>query len=1188
MKKVVKRIAFIMIGLIINNQLNAISLQKNAYQTPAFSKLSKNEFSDKFKKTQTDVFFVENRGQIADQYGKLRKDVLFEFKSPTIRAYITNKGISFLFKKRILSEKKRTLTDSRFYRTEQDSIRYNELQLILNDAHIKKENVVLENETETYFNYFLAQHPEGIDHLKGIRKITVKQIYKGIDWVIYCNDKNILKYDFIVHPGADPHQVKIIYNGAKTISLDKNARTLKVCTPIGCLTEGELFCYQASAKKRIPVKYLLQENKISFQIPDYDKTHILVIDPPLVWATYFGGNGDENILSIKCDTDGNVYIAGGTSSSIFPTLDPLNGGYYQGTLLGISDIFITKFDTAGVMKWSTYYGGMDGDAAQDIVLNSRNDVYLTGFSSSKDIPLIDPGGGAYYQKVIGNGAWSTLIAKFNAEGVLKWSTLYGTSSFDSPNAMCCDKDGSIFILGESNGNSSASNIPTYDPGAGAFFKKTISGGSDLFILKFDSLGVRKWATYYGGSQGDHAQAICADDFGNIYISGDTYSPDFPTFNPGGNAYYDSVFNNNQTRVFVLRFNARTCVRTWATFYGKDQGSGFPNAVVTDQNGSVYVTGFITGPNFPTYDPGNGAYFQPIQNAFQDVFILKFDAALKVKWATYYGGQGQQKYIDGKSAVIDAFGNFYIAGFTNSPSMPTYNTGTTNFFQPTLHGPTDLFLLQFDTSGVRTWATYYGGSADEAPWANGNVNNRIAVDKWGRFYATGFTASTDFPILNPGHGAYFQNTLTTGGNGVDAVLMKFAAPCNPATPLAISGMNSGCEGDTLKFTIPPVNTATSYTWTLPAGSVVVSGQGTSSISVIVGNTDGTICVKAINGCGLSAPSCLSFKIKKKPVLDPLLFSDPTICFGDTLNLKTVVSPVDSSTSYTWTLPTGSVFISGQGTLSISAIVGNTDGNICVQAMSSCGASLPSCLPIKINKKPEVNSLVCSDSIICFGATLNFKSTVISSLPVSQLWILPPSWNLLSPQGSNPGTIIPKEKGNICFSARNECGTTLLCKAITPILPIIYAGKDTTICPEVPVRLNASGGKVYLWYPSIGLSDSKIYNPFAFPSATTKYVLIASDSLGCTGSDTVIVAVDKKMCCEPSVSPDPVSTILYFHVCDDFIKLCIYDALGQLVYEGSVNLREFSIDCSSYASAAYFYVLMDRNSNLRKGKFIVVKE
>lgn len=1187
MKKLVKSIVCIVISLTINYFSYAGSFE-NIYGPSAFSNLPKNEFPDKFKKTQAEGFFIENKGQIADQYGKIRKDVMFEFKSPMLSAYITNKGISFLFKKHIPSRKKRENNGRTFRIPESDSIQYNELQLLLSNARIKKENVCVENPTEAYFNYFLASCPKGISHLKGVKKITIKQIYKGIDWVIYCKDGKTLKHDFIIHPGADPNQIKITYNGAKTISLNKEATTLKVITSIGSVTEGELFCYQSFEKRRIPVKYLLNENKVSFQISDYDKSHMLVIDPPLVWATYFGGNDDEYIIGIKCDNDGNVYITGGTKSSTFPTIDPMNGGYYQGTLLGNGDAFITKFDTAGVMKWSTFYGGTDGDGCGDIVVNSKNDIYLMGTSASKDIPLIDPGGGAYYQTMIGNGAWTTLIAKFDSGGVLKWATLYGTSSFDTPNAMCCDKEGSVFIVGESSSSTSATgNIPTYDPGSGAYFKKTLSGRTDLFILKFDSLGVRKWATYYGGIDSESSQAICADDFGNIYISGDTYSPTFPTFNPGGNAYYDGVFNENQMRSFVLRFDAKTCVRTWATFYGKDQGSGFPNAVVTDQNGSVYVTGFITGPNYPTYNPGNGAYFQPYQSAFQDVFILKFDAALRLKWATFYAGQGQY-LIDGKSAAIDAYGNFYIAGFTDSPSMPTYNVGTANYFQPIMHGKNDLFLLQFDTSGVRKWATYYGGSGEEEPWANGNVNNRIAVDKWGRLYATGFTTSLDFPILNPGHGAYFQDKLVKGGaTGIDAVFMKFARPCSPSAPSAISGMNVGCEGDSLTFTVPPVNAATSYTWTLPSGSSFVSGQGTSSVKMIVGKTNGSICVQAINDCGTSIPTCISFKVQKKAILDPLKFSDPTICLGDTINLKATASSGNTITSYSWTLPIGSVFVSGQDTSTISAIIGNTDGTICVQAINDCGSSIPSCIPIEVNRKPEINSLLASDSIICSNDTINFNALVGSSIPFSQLWVLPQGWKLLSGQTTNNAAIIPKEQGNICFNALNECGTAVLCKSISPIQPTLYAGRDTVICPEIPIQLYASGGTNYIWKPSIGLSDSNINNPFAFPSITTKYVLTASDSQGCINRDTLTVTVDRKMCCESIISPDPVSRILNFNICDDFVKLFIYDTLGQLVYEGNVNSRNFNLDCSGYASATYFYVLTDKNVKKRTGAFIITK-
>jgi Beta-propeller repeat len=382
------------------------------------------------------------------------------------------------------------------------------------------------------------------------------------------------------------------------------------------------------------------------------------------------------------------------------------------------------------MLYSTYLGGSSNDFASAIAVDSSGNAYITGYASSIDFPLMDPLQPNY------GGSGDAFVTEISAGGsALVYSTYLGGSGDDQGAGIAVDSSGNAYVTGFTN----STDFPTMNP-----LQPNNGGSYDAFVTEIAAGGsALVYSTYLGGSSHDFASAIAVDASGDAYITGYTYSTNFPTKNPLQPQSAGGIAD-----AFVTEINAGGSALLYSTYLGgslEDQGSG----IAVDSSGSAYVTGNTTSTNFPTMNP-----LQKANAGDTDAFITKIQpSGAALVYSTYLGGKGVDKSY---GIAVDTSGNAYITGSTASTDFPTMNP-----FQPQNANVIDAFVTEINAQGsALVYSTYLGGKRNDLGYA-------IAVDSSGDAYVTGITSSVTFPTLNPLQPA-------NGGGSEDAFVTEFIA------------------------------------------------------------------------------------------------------------------------------------------------------------------------------------------------------------------------------------------------------------------------------------------------------------------------------------------------------------------------------------------------------------------------------
>ncbi len=599
-----------------------------------------------------------------------------------------------------------------------------------------------------YHNYILGNDPATWKGRVGLYGTVLQEgVYKGIDVSVYSNETT-LKYDFIVAPGADPGQIRLSFEGVLPVLTEEGH--LKISTTVNEVIEEAPYVYQeiGGMRVQVPCRYHLQDNVLSFELPEgYDRHYPLIIDPSVVFSTFSGSTGGSKYgYSSAYDQDGNFYLGALALSTGWP----VTTGAFQTTYGGSNDVAINKYNSTGsTLLWSTYYGGNNVDIPHSLIVNEQNELIVVGTTASSNLPVSANG----YDRTLG-GANDLFVVHFNTAGSALVGATYiggtagegihqtagvGNATFEqgvffvSPCDVVLDDNGDIWVIS----NTASSNFPV-TPGA----QQTTYGGGQtdvvLFRLKSDCTALL-YSTFLGGSRKDDGHGIVRNHQNQIVICGGTNSPNFPV---SFGAYKSGPTGSADG--FVSIVNPATGLITRSTYLGTDT-LDIAFKVAVNAQGYVYVAGRTMG-NYPV---SAGVISMGTD---KDLFLEKLtpDLGASVVSTRFGNQQSLSTRFVPTALTVDECNNVYLTGFRWTSGLAGYPL-TANAFQSS-SGRFWLGVLETDFTGIH-FGTFYGGGGSNYHIHQGTHR----LDPHGMVYHSICVDNSSFPVTTGSYRTSKNNT-----------------------------------------------------------------------------------------------------------------------------------------------------------------------------------------------------------------------------------------------------------------------------------------------------------------------------------------------------------------------------------------------------------------------------------------------
>lgn len=858
----------------------------------------------------------------------------------------------------------------------------------------------------------------------------------------------------------------------------------------------------------------------------------------LLSSTYLGGSnndglnnsstlsynyGDEFRGEIIVDGSNNVLIVSSTSSTNFPTTPGAPQGGYGG---GTQDAVVAKLNqNLSTLLWSTFHGGSDADSGFGIQLSSSGQIYITGGTSSSDLPTAGiPLDGSF------NGTVDPYIARYSSSGnSLLACTYLGTSAYDQSYFVQLDLDDKVYVVGQTTGAYPVSPNVWNNPGSGQFIHKLSN-----------DLSVSEWSTVIGTGNGTidiSPSAFLVSNCGQIYFSGwggtvnNGAQPNNSTTLglPITNNAFQTWTDGSDFYLLVLEPDADTIA--YATFFGGAFSSEHVDGGTSrfDKDGNVYqaVCAGCGGNNdFPTT---TGAYSQTNGSNNCNLGVFKFNLAtitseIDINGPAYICQPDSAEFINlslGGTDFLWLFGD----GQTSTEYEPHHyyqDTGT-YIVQFILYDSTACIIA--DTSEI-TIAVFNPFDAMIQPADSICEGGSVQLFASGGysfewFPTTGLSQSTiSNPIATPPNDGFTYSVIVTDSCVVDTVSISLyffqeTFGTDPAPAI--------CAGDTIQLNAYGGGT---YSWT-PDPSLINNASATPSVFP-ADTTMYFVEITSPNGCVDSDSVLVEVEISL-PVTN---VTDASICPGNNVQLF-----ASGGNSYEWNPAPGIVDLFIPNPF-VEPIVPTT---YYVNISNGCGTVLDSSFVDVV----ELVANAWPDTIICKGESVQ----IFASGGTIYTWL--PAGSLSDPSIADP--IASPDTATTYIVEVSDVGGCVDTAQVTIDLnptPDVDAGNDVIIYSGESTILNGSGIGSFLWTPNMFLDCTTCEDPTSTPPSTISYTLELTDENGCKNYDVVTVHVSGNLFAPNTFSPnsDGLNDVFYAHAIGvEKFNLMIFNRWGELIFE-----------------------------------------
>ena len=680
---------------------------------------------------------------------------------------------------------------------------------------------------EYYNNYFIGNDPsKWASNCKIYQGVTAKNIYPNVD-VRFYTDKGNMKYDIIVKPGADVSKIVLRYSGAD--DLEVRDKQLVIKTSVGDVKESDPYTYQYenNQRKQISAKYVLIGKEIRFDVKNYNRNEVLIIDPTLIFSSFSGSAGDNYGFTATYGPDGSFYGGGINLKTGYPVTPGAFQSVWGGGAGSIiaTDISISKLSSNGTSRiYATYLGGSGNEQPHSLVVDGAGNLIVAGRTNSSDFPVkgtgqIGPGGGYDIIVTKFNAAGSDLIGSIKIGGKSDDGVNIAVESFNSLQQNYGDNGRSEVIL-DGSGNiyvASCSRSTDFPTTPGAFQPNPGGGDQDAVVLKFNASVSLLFASYLGGDANDAAYVLSLAPNGDIYVGGGTESAKFPgtsagvihSTNQGGIDGFVSVISNNG--IAIIR-------STYVGTPGTDQVYG----VQFDKYGFPYICGQTKG-NWPII---NAAY--SVAGAPQFIAKLQPDLSAFI-YSTRFGRPAGVPNISITAFLVDNCENVYVSGWGGvidghfESSLTSGMPVTSDALQSTTDGSDFYFFVLKKNATAQLFGSFWGQNGGLADHVDGGTSR---FDKQGVIYqaicANCFGKAVY--LTTPGASGPINGTTLPNGTvtGCNLAMLKISfdfAGVDAGLQSMINGVRrdtAGCAPLTVDF-IDTVANAVKYYWYFGDGS-----------------------------------------------------------------------------------------------------------------------------------------------------------------------------------------------------------------------------------------------------------------------------------------------------------------------------------------------------------------------------------